>query len=144
MKRMNHCLQQKMKNVSKLNIITEEAPEEDWNSSEIEEGKFPGDKFKKMDQYYMAPLRFSIGKTNETDSRSEGTKGFIKTDLINYTKKCNCKRDLILPCCERASKWIMIMFNDKGRPFSYENYKIHYEVTYFIRLIENIEYRDGR
>ena len=52
----------------------------------------------------------------------------ISVNLDSSFAKCKCKKDSVMPCCERAKTWIENMFDNKRRKFNYKEYRNHYEV----------------
>eukprot|EP00826_Nyctotherus_ovalis_P043073 TRINITY_DN4505_c0_g1_i5.p1 TRINITY_DN4505_c0_g1~~TRINITY_DN4505_c0_g1_i5.p1 ORF type:complete len:150 (-),score=25.98 TRINITY_DN4505_c0_g1_i5:871-1320(-) len=52
----------------------------------------------------------------------------LPTLSVQLEEKCRCQRDIELPCCVKARRWIMTMFDNKGIAFDHCKYKDQYLV----------------
>ena len=65
------------------------------------------------------------------DTKCEESKIEKKNLEFNTIGQCDCNRDVLLPCCEKAAKWIKLIYRNKGKRFNYEMYKNKYKVIFF-------------
>ncbi len=101
------------------------SPRRDYTTPEICEIEVKGDDTKK-------PGKKKSGQFSEwISSLTPGGKTSKISPLPNAFFPCSCKRkpgDTV--ACERARRWIRVVFEKNGKTFDYELYRQQYEVRY--------------
>jgi hypothetical protein len=106
--------------------------EDNWDCNEIEEGI---NKVARSAKCSVIVTRLSGRRTHDTDNQIEETKSLRAVDTVSDIGRgervigdCKCKKDHFLPCCNKAARWVRLLFTKSGKRFNYRNCKTLYEV----------------